>query len=282
MLQKNTFQNGIVAFQSPLLLGHGIIHAFSTRIGGISQGRFSSLNLGNPQDGEQDPAANLAENFKRLQTALECPSATRAWVYQVHGRRVELLERESEGEYAGTLQAELRDRWSGQMSADAIIGAPVDEPVLLTIRVADCVPILLASADGRYVAAVHAGWRGVVGDILGRSVLALREAGAMGELLAAIGPCISVEHFEVGGEVAEEFQRQGLGECVRPPSATQIKPHIDLQAGVRTLLERAGVTQIDGNDLCTVRDADLFYSHRRDKGSTGRMAGVILAAANRV
>jgi YfiH family protein len=239
---------------------------------------YDSLNFGSPSEGvtenERDPQENIHENFRRLQAAIGCPNIPRAWVKQVHGRRVEFLEREPESEYAETLDAEIRDRWSGQFSADGMVAAVPN--ALLTVRVADCVPILLASADGRMVAAVHAGWRGVVGDIACRAVRVMEEAGAKPrDIVAAIGPGISAEHFEVGEEVADAFRQQNLAHAVIAPADQRPKPHIDLQSAIRTLLERAGVTQIEGNDLCTFRDAHEFFSHRRDKGRTGRMVGVI-------
>jgi YfiH family protein len=273
MLQRMVHGNGVVTYQSPLLAGAGVIHGFSTRVGGVSQGVFASLNLGNPGEGEQDSAEHLRENYARLQGALGCPERLRAWVRQVHGRNVVLLEREPEGEYSEMLEAEVRDRFSGQLAADAIVSA---EPVLLTIRVADCVPVLLASADGRMVGAAHAGWRGVVGNVVEKTLRAMREAGAEGEIVAAIGPAISLEHFEVGGEVAEEFARQDLAAAVQA-GISGAKPHVDLQAAIRTQLERAGVGRVDGNDMCTFRDAAEFYSHRRDAGKTGRMAAVVMA-----
>jgi len=270
---------GVVTYQSPLLRSLGVVHAFSTRIGGHSPPPFNSMNLGNPTGCDvQDENANLEENYRRLMNAIGAAPMLRAWVKQVHGRSVELLEREPEGEYGETLEAEIRDRFCGQISADAIVTSVPN--VLLTVRIADCVPILIASRDGKIVAAIHAGWRGVVGDVVGKAVRGMREAGAPADgLVAAIGPCISLEHFEVGPEVAEEFVRQGLGHAVQ--SFPDKNPHIDLQASVKALLGRTGVTQIDGNDLCTFRDADTFYSHRRDNGITGRMAAVIGIPAER-
>ena len=155
-------------------------HAFSTRIGGVSTGPFASLNLGNPPTAEQDPVDNVQENYRRLKAALGCPAAMpRAWVKQVHGGLVELIDLEGENEYGETLESEIRDRFSGQISADGLVC--VVPGVLLTVRVADCVPVLLASDDGRAVAAVHAGWRGVVGQVLAKAVRTLHEAaGAAG------------------------------------------------------------------------------------------------------
>ncbi|HEY4329016.1 MAG TPA: laccase domain-containing protein, partial [Phycisphaerae bacterium] len=158
MLERVSHSNGVASYQSPKLRAVGVRHGFSTRVGGVSGGVFKSLNLGNPGEGEKDMPANIAENFRRFQEALGCEGVPRAWVRQVHGRMVELIEPEPEGEYAETLEAEVRDRYSGQLSADGLVAAVPG--VLLTVRVADCVPVLLASEDGRVVAAVHAGWRG--------------------------------------------------------------------------------------------------------------------------
>ena len=187
-----------------------------------------------------------------------------------------MIESERGSEYGETLEAEVRDRFSGQMSADGIVaGVP---GVLLTIRVADCAAILLASRDGRVVAAVHAGWRGVVGNIVGKALRVMREAGVeAGDVVAAIGPMISAGHFEVGEEVAAEFAKRGLGAAVKRVAGS--KPHVDLQAAIRQQLEAAGVAKnaIDANDLCTYLDVIEFFSHRRDQGVTGRMAAVIAA-----
>jgi YfiH family protein len=273
MLQRIEHSNGVVYYRSPLLHESGVVHGFSTRIGGVSREPFQSMNLGNPSGCEQqDTQANLQENYQALQDAIGASRMLRAWVHQVHGRMVELLEHEPESEYGETLEAEIRDRYNGQLQADAIVTA---EPnVLLTIRIADCVPILLASQDGRIVGAAHAGWRGIVGNVIDKTVRTMHEQGAAPEsLVAAIGPCISVENFEVGEEVAAEFARHDLGQAVQ--SQPGRKPHIDLQLAAKAQLERSGVTRIDGNELCTFRDAAEFYSHRRDNGITGRMAAVI-------
>jgi polyphenol oxidase len=283
MLTRALHANGVVTYQSPLLAevgGSGVVHAFSTRSGGVSGAPFDTLNLGNPAAGEpQDGEENLVENYRRLQEAIGAEGYPRAWVSQVHGRRVELFDREPENEYAETLEAEVRDRFSGQLAADAIVTTVPG--VLLTIRVADCVPVLLASADGKVVAAVHAGWRGVVGNIAGKAVRAMGEAGVSpGQLVAAIGPSISLEHYEVGEEVSIAFFRADLSEAVS--SRFGPKPHIDLQRALRMQLLRAGLAegQIDGHDRCTFRDQAEFFSHRRDHGRTGRLAAVIAARNN--
>lgn len=273
MFERIVHSNGVVTWQSTLLRDVGVVHAFSTRFGGVSTGEFASLNLGNPAGCENpDADEHILENYRRLQQAIGAGHMQRAWVRQVHGRSVELFDREPEGEYGETLEAEIRDRFSGQIAADAIVSTVAN--VLLTIRVADCVPILFASSDGKFVGAAHAGWRGVVGNIAERTVRALHEAGvAPAKIVAAIGPCISVENFEVGEEVAAEFVRQGLGAAVRERAGE--KPHIDLQFAVRKQLEAAGVQAVDTHPFCTFRDDGDFYSHRLDDGVTGRLAAVI-------
>jgi len=280
MLHRLTHPNGVVTYQSPILTAAGVPHAFSTRIGGVSTGPFASLNLGNPPpsaDGPQDPAANIQENYNRLQTAINWPNMPRAWVKQVHGGMVELIDVETENEYGETLAAEIRDRFSGQISADALVC--VVPGVLLTIRVADCIPILLASDDGQTVAAVHAGWRGIVAGILPKTVRAMHEAAGVSaqpaKLLAAIGPAISLANFEVGEEVTAEFSRIQLAEAVQPASPTQPKPHVDLQKAALLQLQHAGLTRVDGNTLCTFHDTAEFFSHRRESGQTGRQAAII-------
>src|SRR4051812_36410770 len=199
MLQRTVHPNDVVTYQSPLLAAAGVKHAFSTRVGGMSSKPFDALNLGNP-GGEvvQDSLENIRENYRLLQEGIGCDATIlRAWVRQVHGRAVELIEREPENEYGETLEAEIRDRFSGQLAADALVS--VVPGVLLTIRTADCVPILLASSDGKVVGAVHAGWRGVVGDVVGKAVRVMREAGAVeGSIVAAIGAGGSGGDFLVG------------------------------------------------------------------------------------
>jgi YfiH family protein len=276
MFERCDHPGGVAFWRSSLLQAIGVPHAFSTRHGGVSAAPFDSLNLGNAAACEtQDPTHHLIENYRRLQHAIGLPHLLRAWVRQVHGRSVELLDTEGQGEYAESLEAEIRDRFSGQIAADALVSAI--PKVLLTIRVADCVPILFASQKGTLVAAAHAGWRGVVGNIVEKTLRTLHEAGAPPHtIIAAIGPCISADHFEVGAEVAEEFIRHGLATCIR--AVPTHKPHIDLQQAVQLQLQHAGVTAIDSHPFCTFRDSTDFYSHRRDHGITGRMAAVIAPA----
>jgi YfiH family protein len=252
-----------VLLTSPLLTAAGIPHAFSTRIGGVSAAPFDSLNLGNPSElprDKRDPPENIRENFRRILAGIGCEDRTLTEVHQVHAAAVHV---------AGP----VTDERSPDPKADAIVTR--ERSRVLAIRVADCAPVLLATPDGSMVAAVHAGWRGVVAGVLPAAISAMQRLGAR-ELLAAMGPCIGPDHFEVGPEVAEQFDRLFRGMAAAPVlRAETLKPHLDLKAALRAQLTAAGVERTDVLPHCTWADSDLFFSHRRDRGVTGRTAAVI-------
>jgi YfiH family protein len=234
-----------------------VSHGFSTRLGGVSQGAFAGLNLAkNVGDG----AEQVAENRRRFAEALG-PEIELAEVEQVHGARVWIVD---QGGPAG-------------VEADAILTQAAG--VAAAVRTADCAPILIAAQDGSAVAAVHAGWRGATLDIPGAAVESLLAQGARAsQLVAAIGPTISLEAFEVGDEVISAAER-ALGDpkqlrTMRGPSG---RWHLDLRALVRSLLERAGIppAQIELVGGCTVQDSERYFSHRRDQGRTGRHLSAI-------
>ena len=255
-MQRRIAENGVVFYDSPLLERVGVPHAFSTRLGGVSPAPFDSLNLGNPNGCDvQDDYERVWDNYRRLQAAAGCGGAELCHVHQVHG--------------AGVVRARAGEPFDTSAKADAIVG---DDPArVLSVRVADCVPVLLAGDDGRTVSAVHAGWRGVVARVVAAAV---REVG--GDVVAAIGPCIGPDAFEVGPEVLEEFRNIFGGQApVRHGPGG--KGTVDLREAVRRQLLAAGVPagRIDTTDRCTYRDAEEFFSHRRDHGVTGRMAAVI-------
>ena len=259
MLERRIASNGVVFYESSLLRSRGVPHAFSTRLGGMSPRPFDSLNLGNPSACDrQDDYERIYDNYRMLQGAIGVDGRMRCWVHQVHGGEVAVVERGRPFE-------------SG-VKADAMIG---DDPAkVLAVRVADCVPVLLGSDDGRRVAAVHAGWRGVVAGIVPNAVRALAS-----NVVAAIGPCIGFDHFEVGPEVLDQFERAFNGHAPLR-RRDDGKGHVDLREAIRLQLLAAGVgdDRIDTTDRCTFRDADEFFSHRRDKGVTGRMAALISPA----
>jgi hypothetical protein len=254
VLERVVHSNGVVTYRSARLHAMGVVHGFSTRLGGVSEPPFDSLDLatGNPEAG-----SSVEENYRRLMEAIGASGRVRRQVHQVHGCGV------------------ICDEPVKGTEADALVTD--DAGTVLSVRIADCVPVLLTGDGGRIVAAVHAGWRGVVSGVVVRTIEAMRERYGLvpGAGVAAIGPCISVANFEVGEEVAEAFVAAGMGEAVSRSHG--VKPHVDLVGAVMGQLVAAGIEReaIDVTDRCTYRDAAEFFSFRRDGKASGRLAAVI-------
>lgn len=169
------------------------------------------------------------------------------------------------------------DRVAGHRTvvADADALWTTDARVLLAVRVADCVPILVAGPN--VVAAIHSGWRGTALDIAGQTIRSVSEATgvAPAELQAVIGPCISGAAYEVGQEVVEGLLGSGLRQRDFLYPSKSPRPHVDLGAAVAVQLRRAGVEKVARIERCSVGDQDL-HSHRRDGARSGRMAGLVM------
>jgi polyphenol oxidase len=225
---------------------------FTTRRGGFSEGPYASLNLGRLTD---DRADAVQRNRAKLHAEVGVPPAH---IRQVHGtfvRRIDALPAEG--------VAPLAPEGVDLPEADGL-ATPLSDvaPMVLT---ADCLPIAIAGEGA--VTMVHAGWRGLAGGIVSEGVRAVRELGASGPLGAAIGPGAGGCCYEVGEEVHREFA--GYGDDVRQGR------NLDLKAIARHQLEQAGVATIHDVALCTIcADPSLFFSHRRDRGVTGRQAGI--------
>lgn len=265
----DTIQFAGSVLASPLLAAP---HAFTSRLGGVSGPPFDSLNYGNPSElppgVARDPKSNIEANFARVLDAIGCPGRRIVQVHQVHGAGVHVVRRADAAANSPPIV------W-GDVKADAIV---TDDPAcVVAVRVADCCPVLLSTADGDAVGAVHAGWRGVVAGVLPEAIGALRNlAGPRSEIRAAIGPCIGPERFEVGPEVADEFRRV-FGSDAEPLLRPGVpgKFFVDLKASLALQLRRAGVERFSVDPACTASDPTRFFSHRRDAGVTGRMIGII-------
>lgn len=246
---------------SPRLTAAGFRHAFFTRRGGVSQGPYATLNLS--ATGGDEPGA-VAENLRRAALVLGVPPSSLYTVSQVHGAVTVTVDG---SEPAAVVRAR---------EADAIVGR--GGPFACGVRVADCVPILLGDPASGVVAAVHAGWRGIVANVLGAALAAMHELGAVpARTLAAIGPHISVERFEVGEEVAEALVRAvGAVDIVRRDLGQ--RPHVDLGRAALTQIVAAGVApaHIDWLRACTFGDSERFYSYRRDGAVGGRHLAAIV------
>jgi purine-nucleoside/S-methyl-5'-thioadenosine phosphorylase / adenosine deaminase len=232
----------LIEFELP-----GARAAFSTRRGGVSEGPYESLNLGILTD---DEPARVLENRHRLAAAAGLAPERVAMGWQVHGADLQRWEGAPDGpgfaKPGGPLPA-----------VDAHVTSATE--VGLIVLVADCLPVALASEAA--VAMIHCGWRGLAGGIVERTLEALGDRPA-----AVVGPGIGPCCYEVGPEVLEAFD--GLDGVAHGRM-------LDLRAIVRSKLEAAGAEPILDVDLCTSCRADLFFSHRRDGGVTGRQGGMV-------
>ena len=168
----------------------------------------------------------------------------------------------------------------GPVRADAVVA--LEPGVAAAVRVADCVPVLLYAPDRGLAAAVHSGWRGAIASVAARGVRALQRAcGAdPAQMLAAVGPCIERCCYEVGKDLAVLFRSSFGPGAADDPQTTQ-KPHLDLRFCVEAALRSAGVRQerIEHAGGCTSCDISACFSHRRDRGTTGRHLAFIASRA---
>lgn len=235
-----------------LFEGLDLVHGFTTRCGGVSRGRHASLNVGGKWG--DDPAA-VAENRRRVAERAGFSLDELRMVRQVHGRTV--------------LRAtQLRS----DSEADALSVHRGEGPMVVAVMTADCVPVLLADRSATVACAIHSGWRGTVANIVGEAVRILTNAGIdPADLIAAIGPCIERDAFEVGPEVAAQFDEAHV---VREGFE---RPHVDLVAACRARLLDAGLpeTSIERVGGCTHTTADRYFSYRRDGAGTGQMMSFI-------
>ena len=229
----------------------GVRSASTLKVGGASSGPYQSLNLGLHVG---DEPTLVEENRQRLTAALGLPSSP-VWLNQVHGN----------------------------LAVDAGITAATDIPqadaaythragVVCAVMTADCLPILLCTKDGAGIAAVHAGWKGLEKGIVEASINALGTR----KLLAWLGPAIGPEAFEVGPEIPEAFGAKSEDYRKAFREIGQNKYLADIYQLGRITLMRAGINadDIHGGGWCTHRQADEFFSYRRDR-ITGRMATLI-------
>lgn len=282
--------------------GSNTIHAFSTRIGGTSRAPAEGLNLGFTK---ADRRSRVEENRREFLAGLRAENFQLAELHQIHSTFIMAVGYEANGGVAILPSGYPASRKAGSRlpQGDALV---TDQPgILLAVRSADCVPVLIADADRPAVAAVHAGWKGMLEGIVEKTVgemrrlFGCRPAG----LRAAIGPSIRACCYEVSEELAGAFcgrfvngekflsraggkklsgQRSQPARFLSPlPVGSQADsaphPHLDLAAVAQDQLRRAGVpaSHIQTAPYCTACRTDLFFSHRKEGSRTGRMMNVI-------
>lgn len=252
----------LLVFTFPSLRRPDLQHAVFTRRGGVSPAPWASLNLGGTVG---DDRARVRENLRRaLQAARRSPDSLHE-VWQVHSADV-VHAREPRGQ-------------EPLARADAMITQ--NPQVTLLMRFADCVPILLYDPVRQAIGLAHAGWLGTVRHTASQVVRAMREAFGTraADLLAALGPSIGPDHYVVGEDVVQAV-RQAFG-----PQAEELlrqqngRIHFDLWLANRRLLETEGVESIEVAGLCTACHLEDWYSHRAERGQTGRFGALLALAA---
>ena len=247
----------------------GLTHAFSSRLGGVSEGCVATLNLGltNPED----QAANVQENLRRFGKVVGFDPTKIVLTKQTHSVNI--------------YRAQAADAGRGisqPLEYDNIDGLITDVPGLpLMTYHADCTPLFFSAPQSRLCGVAHAGWRGTAANMAGRMVEALTAAGASpDELLVGIGPAAGPCHYQVGAEVVRHFANltDEQGPLYRPDPAAKDKYLLDLWRANRQSLVAAGVpaAQIVIGGLCTICHSDIFFSHRVQGTARGTLAAVIM------
>jgi len=241
-----------------------LIVGFSTRRGGISNSYYHSLNLGLHV---ADDPANVIENRKILAEKLAIP--LERWVSgsQVHGSQIKVISENDCGQGA-------TDFITSIAGVDGLITEAKN--VLCTAFFADCVPLYFFDPISKYIGIAHAGWRGTVLGIGQRMVDTFKSLGVQKEnLLVCIGPCISQKNYEVDDSVIANIPKRLLPRVIkRLPNKKYL---LDLKQLNSKILLQSGILRhnIHITSYCTYQHDDLFFSHRRDAGKTGRMVGYI-------
>jgi YfiH family protein len=256
-IERRELGGKVRALVSTTLERAGFLAAFTERTGGVSPAPFDSLNLSLVT---QDDPANCRENRARVVRGLGVPPF--ATPYQVHGVKVVRVGEKRAG--AGFEDPDTR-----------IPGADVlytKSPGLsLAVMTADCLPVILADPEGKGVAVVHAGWRGLAAGILSSAVGAFEDPG---RIRAVIGPAIGPDHYEVGEDVALAVASGSEAGAVTRRRDRAL--FLDLAGTARGVLKALGVGRIEDVDLCTACERRRFFSHRRDGGVTGRQAAIAM------
>ena len=259
-LHKNTWTveevGGLTLVFSPLLKAERqLTHAFTTRVGGESQKPLDSFNLGRhwPTD---ESRRDAMRNRQRLCSVFELTFNRLVVPGQVHSSKIAWV----------TGPESLPD-------CDGVATVSPDTPILL--HYADCVPIIIFDRELSATAVLHAGWRGTASGIARKAVRLLSETlGSQGEhLVAAVGPAIGSCCYPTAGDVADRL----LSSVDRQDGLVEVrdgKPYPDLKAINAVQLIEAGVGHVDVTSLCTACHPDMFYSHRRESGQTGRQGAL--------
>ncbi|MBE5865574.1 MAG: peptidoglycan editing factor PgeF [Lachnospiraceae bacterium] len=251
----------------PALCDTGMVgHLFTTRTGGVSTGDLASMNLSFSRG---DNPANVVENYRRICEVLGVEAEDVVASVQTHTTNIRHVTAADKGK--GVLYPQ---------DYQDIDGLITDEPgVVLACFYADCVPLYFVDPVKQAIGLAHSGWRGTVNGMGAHMVQAMKEAfgSKPRDLIAAVGPSICRDCYEVSEDVAMEFQGVFPGEEVVCPGREPAKYQLDLWLANRLILERAGIHRenISVTDICTCHNPEYLFSHRASHGKRGNLAAFL-------
>lgn len=255
---KRIEENSLQFYQSDLF--PGIRHGIFTRHGGVSPAPWASLNLGGTVG---DDVKAVRENHNLMYEVLDVNADKACTTWQVHGADVIMAHGPVEGR-----------KWLAR--ADGVMTNQADVP--LVMRYADCIPLLFHDSKKKVVGLAHAGWRGTVQGIGKNMITAMKNAYGSNptDIQVVIGPGISIEKFQVGEEVVEAVEEHfGTLDGLMQRDPADGTAYVDLWEANRRDLVDAGVENIEIAGICTYQNTEDFFSHRAEKGKTGRF-GVVM------
>jgi polyphenol oxidase len=240
-------------------LGQGLVQAIFTRRGGVSPEPWEGLNLGSTVG---DDIKNVRENRRRALAAMGRNEGSVFDVWLVHGVNVVIANSPRK---AGT----------PHVKADIIL---TDKPgVTLMMRFADCVPIFLHDPVNKVIGITHAGWIGTVKNAARYAVEAMQQhfGSKLKDIRAGIGPSIGPDHYEIGPKVVDQVRVAFGSEASKLLPEIDGRINFDLWAANKLILEKGGVKQVEVAEICTACHTEDWYSHRAEKGHTGRFGAII-------
>ncbi len=257
MMRRLTYR-GLAYYQFEALRAYGVSHGIFTRLGGVSQGQWASLNM---SCSTGDLAEAVHENRRRALEALSLRPERTCTTWMVHGCQVRVVQPE-----------DWRVPAANEARADALVTQA--RSVVLTLRFADCLPVMFYDPRRGVIGLAHAGWRGLVAGILPETLRAMqRTFGSQPhDVIAGVGPSIGPQQFEVGADVAAQIQ-QAVGETVVREAAGRL--YADLWRAAHAQLAALGVSHIEIAGICTASNTSEWFSHRAERGQTGRFGAVI-------
>ncbi len=254
--------NTLVYYEFDQLQERGMRHGVFTRLGGVSEGHYASLNLSRSTGDNIEP---VRENQRRMYATFGADPNITITSWLVHGNTVRVVT-----------PADLKFFDKDDFQADAMV---TQSPgLLLTLRYADCVPVLFYDSVKKAVGIAHSGWQGIVRRVLPATIKTMmREFGSNPvDIRACVGPSIGPTKFEVGTDVARWVQAAVKSNVVIWPNGNGGKPHINLWQAAETQLLEAGVENVEVAGICTASETTEWFSHREEKGNTGRFGAAIM------